>query len=303
MNATSKRIICYLAITFLLTYGVEIGIIYPCLTSNDLNLALLGQLLTAGVMFLPALGVLLTRLLTKEGFRNSYFLPKAGKHSIPYFLMGWFGPALLTALGAVLYFVIFPQDFDPAMGYVATALQASILNPKQELVTITAISQLVMGVFLAPLLNCLTCFGEEWGWRGYLLPKMQEKLPLLPMLLVNGIIWGLWHAPLTVMGHNYRTGYWGYPITGILAMCVFCIVMGILFSYLTIRTGSCLPAAFAHGSLNGMAAAGVLFTRDGNYNPFIGPVPTGIIGGMFFLIAAIAVILLLRKDKKQAGGS
>ena len=80
-----------------------------------------------------------------------------------------------------------------------------------------------MAVLLAPVLNIVTTTGEEWGWRGYLVPKLTEKLSVVPTLLISGIIWGLWHAPLTVMGHNYGLGYSGYPYTGILAMCAFCV--------------------------------------------------------------------------------
>lgn len=32
--------------------------------------------------------------------------------------------------------------------------------------------QITVAALLGPLINILTCFGEEWGWRGYLLPKM-----------------------------------------------------------------------------------------------------------------------------------
>lgn len=96
----------------------------------------------------------------------------------------------------------------------------------------------------------------------------------------NGIIWGLWHAPLTIIGHNYGLDYPGFPYMGILAMCLFCTVIGILFSYVTIKTGSCLPAALAHGALNGFASAPSLFTKAGFGNPIIGPLSTGIIGGI-----------------------
>ena len=83
-----------------------------------------------------------------------------------------------------------------------------------------------------------------------------------------------------------------------MAMCLFCIVMGVIFSYITIRTGSCLPAVLAHGSLNGFAAAPLFFTDGTNINPFIGPAPTGIIGGIAFLLCAIIMAILLIKNPK-----
>jgi len=157
--------------------------------------------------------------------------------------------------------------------------------------------QTVQAVFLAPILNFVTCFGEEWGWRGYLLPKVSKHFSTIPTLLITGIIWGLWHAPLTIIGHNYGLGYWGFPFTGIAMMCVFCIVLGVFMSYVTLKTGSCIPAILAHGAVNGIAAIGIYFTFDGG-NPFVGPAPTGIIGLIPFLIVAIFMTIQLSRNEK-----
>ena len=154
--------------------------------------------------------------------------------------------------------------------------------------------QTVQALFLAPALNFVTCFGEEWGWRGYLLPKMDGQLPRIPMLLVTGTIWGLWHAPLTAIGHNYGIGYPGFPFTGIGMMCVVCIVWGIFMAYITLKAKSCIPAVLAHGAINGIAAIGIYFTSDGG-NAFVGPAPTGIIGIIPFAIVAIFMVIKLKK--------
>lgn len=298
-KSNRRRIMLYLLINFGMTWAYEFLVVWPVALSENPAVQSMSQLALAVAMFFPAIAVLLTRLITKEGFRNSMLAPKNGRRSIPYFLMGWFGPALLTTIGAILYFLIFPADFDPEMGALSSILAAQGVEATEAMITMTMISQIVSGVMLSPILNALPCFGEEWGWRGYLLPKMQKDLKILPTLLITGVIWGLWHLPITILGHNYGTGYTGYPITGILAMCVFCIVMGVIFSYLTIRTGSCLPAILAHGSLNGFASAGVLFTDGININPFVGPVPTGIIGGSAFLVCAVITAALLLKNSSH----
>lgn len=306
-NALSrKRMILYIVITFVITYLFEFLIIWPLANSTNTGLQVLAQLLIAAVMFIPAISVIITRLITKEGFKASYLKPKTGKKSIPYFLMGWFGPAILTILGAVVYFLVYPKRFDPEMGYLSTLMIAQGVEPTSELVQMTFISQAVTGILLGPLLNFVNCFGEEWGWRGYLLPKMLEHFKLLPTLLIGGVIWGLWHMPITMLGHNYGLGYPGYPFKGILAMCLFCIVIGAFFTYLTVRTGSCLPATFAHGSLNGFASIGLAFTHGGvgftdgfDINPFVGPAPTGIIGGSAFLLCAVVVTILMLKNKSE----
>lgn len=295
----TKRIFMYLGITFAITYLMDFLVIWPFLPKISAAMPAAGTFLIGSTMFFPAIGVLLTRLFTKEGFRDSWIVPKTGKRSIPYFLFGWFGPVILSMIGAAVYFLIFPDRFDGSLSYLEAIMAANgQLDITPQLLQITLAAQILSALLLGPLLNCVTCFGEEWGWRGYLLPKLKEKFGILPTLLISGIIWGVWHAPITMLGHNYGTGYPGFPVTGILAMCCFCIVMGIIFSYITLKTGSCLPAVLAHGSLNGFAAAPVLFSDGTNINPFIGPAPTGIIGGSAFLVCAVIMTLLLLKKNK-----
>lgn len=299
-NMERNRILIYLGITFILTYGYTFGVVYPL--NNHANLrdvpSALVQASVGLVMFFPAIGVLLTRLLTKEGFQNAWLHPHFKGNGKTY-LLAYFGPGILTFLGAVLYFLIFPGQFDPECSYYQAAIEAAgavnMANP-MPLATIL-ITQAVTALLLGPLLNIFTCFGEEWGWRGYLLPKMAKKLPAVPMLLINGVIWGLWHAPLTAIGHNYGVGYPGFPFTGIGAMCIFCIVLGIFLSYLTMKTKSCIPAVLAHGGLNSIASIGIYFTKDGG-NVFVGPAPTGIIGGLPLILTAILMLLFYFRKRK-----
>lgn len=293
----TKRIFIYLAVTFLLTYGYCFAIIYPL--ANGENLlgipAAATQFLVAAGMFFPAIGVLLTRLITKEGFKNCWLRPNF-KGNIKTYLLAYFGPGILTVLGILLYFVIYKENFDPNCSYLMATLEAAGTTADQLPVPlhVLLIIQGIEALFIGPILNFFTCFGEEWGWRGYLLPKMSEKFSLIPMLLINGVIWGLWHAPLTAIGHNYGMGYSGFPFTGILMMCLFCTVLGVFFSYISLKTKSCIPAVLGHGAVNSFSAIGIYFTKDGG-NPFIGPAPTGIIGMIPFIIVGILMILHLKK--------
>ena len=296
-----KRILIYIAITFALTWGYCLLILYPVVNGETLNgvPSIAAQLLTAACMFFPAVGVLLTRLLTREGFRESWLKPNL-KRNLKHYLLAWFGPGILTFLGLGLYFLIFPGAFDPSFGYMVQTLEAAgapmetMPFPMSTLMLI----QCVQAIFLAPVMNFVTCFGEEWGWRGYLLPKMTRCLPTLPTVLLSGVIWGLWHAPLTIIGHNYGVGYPGFPFAGIGMMCLFCVTLGTFMSYVTLKTGSCIPAILAHGAVNGIAAIGIYFTFDGG-NPFVGPAPTGIIGMIPFMIVAIILGYKLMKAEKN----
>ena len=294
-----KRILIYIVITFALTWAYCLLIVYPIANGEALSgvPAAATQLVVAAAMFFPAIGVLLTRLFTKEGLKAAWLKPNLRKN-LKYYLLAWFGPGILTFAGIGIYFLLFPDQLDLSFGYFTATLEAAGA-PVETLpmpVGMLMLVQALQAFFLAPIMNFVTCFGEEWGWRGYLLPKMKNLLPTVPMLLLTGTIWGLWHAPLTIIGHNYGLGYWGFPFTGIAMMCVFCIVLGVFLSYVTLKTKSCIPAVLGHGAVNGIAAIGIYFTKDGG-NPFVGPAPTGIIGLIPFLMVAVIMAIRLRKDE------
>lgn len=302
-KANRKRIIVFLAITFVITYVVEIFMIAPLNGSTDINEAMLAQSLVASVMFIPTFGVILTRLITKEGFngRSLYFSINL-KANLKYYGIVWFGFAALTVVGTVIYFLIFPGKYDGNMGYAAAIINAQSETPVsvQELRQLMMV-QIGMGLIISPFVNIINCFGEEWGWRGYLLPRLLKQFKVVPAVLLDGLIWGLWHAPLIVMGHNYGTGYPGYPVTGILAMCVFCIVIGTALSYVTIKTHSCVPAILGHGMINGFSMVGIYFTSLENpYNVFLGPMPVGLIGGIGFIVYAAFLLWKLHEEEKNS---
>lgn len=294
----TKRIIIFLALVFGITFAVEFGIIYPLVGQYGYGTNPIVTLAVAGVMFIPALCVVLTRLITGEGFKNSWLRPNF-KGNIKYYLFAWFAPSVLSTIGAVVYFLCFPEQFDPNSGYIMETMKQSGVELPETIpsVKLLAIAQIITAVLFGPILNFVTCFGEEWGWRGYLLPKMADKMPRIPMLLITGTIWGLWHAPIIAVGHNYGTDYWGFPVVGILMMCVFCIALGTIFSYLCMKTQSCIPGVIAHGAINSFAGAGLFFATTNNHT-LLGPTPAGIIGGCGLIVAAIIILIYWDKDEK-----
>lgn len=298
-----KRILIFLGVTFGLTWAYEFGVVYPVSSGALTGVPpIAAQFVTGAAMFFPAIGVLVTRLVTREGFKNSLIKPRGFKKAAPWFAVAWFGPAVLAAIGAVLYFLVFPQDFDPSMSTIIAMQQqagaaAGAGDIPADQLRMMLLAQLPFAVFLGPVLNIFTTFGEEWGWRGYLVPKTATHLRIVPTLLVTGVIWGLWHAPLTIIGHNYGVGYPGWPFAGIAAMCAFCTVLGIFLTYVTVRTGSCLAAAVGHGAVNAFVSAGVMFSVTGG-NPFVGPMPVGIIGGSAFIAAAGFMLWDLHRREK-----
>ena len=75
-------------------------------------------------------------------------------------------------------------------------------------------------------------FGEEYGWRYYLQPIMQEKFGLRKGVLLLGVVWGLWHLPLDIF--FYVTP--DKAVIMILSQIITCITLGIFFGYAYMKT-------------------------------------------------------------------
>lgn len=284
--AAKKRLILFIVLTIIIAWTVFLLIpIFGLANKTSLSVVIL---MTA--MFVPALSSVLTRLITKEGFENMYLRPHLKGH-IKEYLLVYFGPTVLLILSGAVYFLIFPGSFDPELTVLKGLVAAS---GKQGLTASSLLTvQVLTIIVIGPIVNIIPTLGEEIGWRGYLLPKLRMFLSDRVALIVSGAIWGIWHLPIIVMGHNYGTGYWGYPWLGILAMIVFCVVLGVIEGYISIKLQSAIPAAMIHSTVN--AGAGLpIYMLKGSYNTLLGPAITGLIGGLPFIV--LAIILLVKSS-------
>lgn len=234
------------------------------------------------VGFGPALANIITRKLTHEGWHNSMLHLKL-KGNIKYYLIAVFSVVAMGIAEGVLATIIYGNaDFSDIGGG---------MNGMQ------IIGNVLLTLSVIPLMAFNT-FGEEFGWRGYMNQKMEPLLGTTGTVVVGGIIWGLWHAELTVVGHNFGTEYDGYPYLGILAMCISCTFLGMGLMWLTKKTGSIYPAAIMHASINfGGKGSGQLFISGipQDYSPAI--TDNLIVSIPSFMLSLVFLILMLRDSK------
>jgi len=150
---------------------------------------------------------------------------------------------------------------------------------------------LVVGLAMAYLvgftINLPFSLGEELGWRG-LLQKETEHWGFWKSNLFIGSIWGLWHGPIIMMGHNFPN----YPIAGIGVMILFCISLSFVQSYIRVKTKTVFgPAAF-HGMMN--ASSGITLMLIVSQNELLGSI-SGIAGIAGALLVLIYILIFDRK--------
>jgi membrane protease YdiL (CAAX protease family) len=143
------------------------------------------------------------------------------------------------------------------------------------------------GLIAGITINALFAFGEELGWRGFLLQEL-KPLGFARASLLIGFIWGLWHAPLILQGHNYPQ----HPVIGVFMMIVFCILLTPLLNYITLRAKSVIAAAIMHGSVNGLAGIAIIMLSGGS------DLTIGLTGLAGFTALAVFNLLLYVKIKR-----
>ncbi|GIH94587.1 lysostaphin resistance A-like protein [Planobispora siamensis] len=261
--------------------------------------------ISVAIMFTPALGVLAVWLYGRRrglpgttrrewAGRTGLTLGESRKRTIALFALAWFGTPLLTvaaiALSAALG--LLTLDLDGLSLYRRTLTQAASGQGVPDPAVLAAV-QVVSAVTVAPLINSIAAFGEEWGWRGWLLPRLMP-LGTARALLLSGMIWGAWHAPLTLRGYNYpELGAWAAPM-----FVVFCVAYGALLGWFRLRTGSVWPAVVGHGALN--ASAGLtLLLGDASAPPNLAVAGiTGLAGSA--LLAVISAALFARRPVRPS---
>lgn len=237
-------------------------------------------------MFAPMLGNILTRLITKEGLWSDRLCFNL-KGNLKHYCSALLFPILFGVIMVVLVNCTYGN-----WSFVWLADQ------KPYDVFTSLMSTLTAPVFYFSFV----CFGEEYGWRGYMNDKLKSLTGTAGAVIIGGIIWGLWHAPLVAKGYNFGEGH---PLLGVLLMCVSCILINAICMYLTEKTGSVYPAVLFHVMLDISPEEELLRYFGGGLSPEIQPKVTAMQYGLVLMVIIPAVFgavcfYLLMRDKNRA---
>lgn len=283
-----KRLFIYLVLSFGLTWIIFFAFILTGHKWDGSNPRL--ESFSALGMLMPFLAHVLTRWITKEGFaltgKDSMMLGiRLKDKKWVYYVFAMLVPWVYFEIWHALALLISPEMFDPEY--------YKVIGIEKNLVWLMPLNGVVTGSVIS-----FAALGEEGGWRGYMMPKLIKLVGIKKAVLIGGIIWGLWHAPLTCIGHNFGTEYPGFPYLGILVMCIDCTLMGIMLTYITVKSGSIWPATIMHAVNNTNPSILAFFMNTEN--------GTGILENQFFgyflyfiptaVIAVICLVLLCKAD-------
>lgn len=247
---------------------------------------------TAALMMLaPALATLAVvfgmRTPGRRRRRSLGIWPLRPAKRIVWFLVaGLFAPVVLVALTVAVSAALGWVKLDLAHFSGFAEMNAAALpqgtDPVPPAVLIAV--QLVLIPIMAIIPNSIFAFGEEIGWRGWLLPAL-TPLGTWPALVLSGTIWGLWHMPVTLLGHNFGLTDW----RGVALMTVGGVAWGVLLGWTRLRTGSVWPAVVAHGALNASGGMVFWFFAAGTEPSLALVNPMGVAG---WIVLGVVIVLL-----------
>lgn len=252
-----KRLVIFYSLAIIPLIGISVGLSAvfgePAFASENPEAIKWVSFLCTSAMFAPSVACIITRFITKEGWNNTYLGIPSKKGTIKYYAFAFLCKPLESTLFLIAARFIFFGD----MSF------SEVINTVQPVRTISG----VLMQFAVSIVFFFPAFGEEWGWRGYMMPKLLHMMPKPAAIVFGGVLWGLWHAPLTVIGHNFGVDYPGFPFVGIALMCAFCIVVNAALTFITERTRSVYAAAFFHminNNLSPFIMSSMVFSEKAN---------------------------------------
>jgi membrane protease YdiL (CAAX protease family) len=230
-----KRVWTFIIVVLLASWLVQYVLFTGLVPGSYLTLYMFVPALTAFVFFLFGWD----RWSKQAALFTSRTDPWSWAFALIYPLLWMIGVALLALLFGL-------GRFNPTS--LAVALSWSFLG------TFT-----LMVLTMAPFV-----FGEEYAWRGYLLPALAERYGRVWATVILGLVWGLWHIPSYYL--IYSQAGMGNPFL-LTTIGVFVVAVGAFpYSYVFFRNGNVLTSVLLHAVYD-KAMAVAFLSVAGNSSP------------------------------------
>jgi membrane protease YdiL (CAAX protease family) len=188
------------------------------------NVAML-TLYAVGAMWGPAFAAVCTRLIFQRNLKG--FGIGIGKPA-------WLAMGILLPIAAGLCMF-------------GTAWISGIAPFNTEKVATIFSLTFVPAFLYAIVYNCFAAAGEEFGWRGFLVPELGRCMGFTELALISGAIWTVWHFPMMIFGGYHGAGSIWYSLAVFIPSVMGA---GLILAWLRLASGSVWPAVLFHGFWN-----------------------------------------------------
>lgn len=305
----TKKVIRFLVSTLGISWAIQIAVsIYSLMVGG-----LTGTSVFRGGLAVCMFAPLIAALISKADFRKMGWKPKL-KGNVKWIFFALFVPAILTFLGYVLFFAIWPDLFSLDGSYLLKTVEELGMDPSEYMASLeqsgmSFSSYLMVSVLAcvtyAPFINMFIAIGEEAGWRGFLYPELNKRFGKVMTWLIGGVVWAAFHFPAMLLGgFEYGKDYIGAPVLGIVAFTICCIILGILHEIIYDKTKCIWFPALLHGSVNAITTLLQIVLNgsridDINRLMVFGPAMNGLISVIpAVILAVIMAAFVLKREKK-----
>lgn len=206
----------YLFIVFLFSWPFQIAYLY--LGPEFRSLLLLSMIMVSAATFVCG------KYIFRDGFSTVGFR--------------WGSPKYyLYAFALPLFLWLVPSVLERIIGLYRTDGTISIFS-------------LSLTFLLSFVITLLPAFGEEFGWRGYMLPRLLKRYSIRKALLLHGFVTWVWHLPFLVAQVSiYENNF--VLLLGIFIISLLPTVMhALVFAYFRSASGSIVVATVYHAAFD-----------------------------------------------------
>ncbi|MBU1867156.1 MAG: CPBP family intramembrane metalloprotease [Candidatus Margulisbacteria bacterium] len=208
-----------------------------------------------------------------------------------------------TSLWSWIFALIYPLIWFGII--IAIALAAGLGKFNADALAVVASWPFLTSFITMVLIMAPVVFGEEYGWRGYLLPELDKKHGRVWATVITGLVWGLWHIPSYYI--TYSQAGLGNPILLTAIAVIFVTVGAFPYTYLFYLNGNLLPCVLFHAVYD--KAAGVAFfstsgsTGPGQGAPGLLTIHWPYVLGLVIVTGSVLAVFLAREFVKSNFGS
>lgn len=287
-----RGIVLFILLTFAITYMAELVVLLSGLESFQQRTSI-SFLAFCVMMYVPGL--------------VAFVLNRRDKNSVSSSITIWPVPGQMVVRAIfvipLLFVVIYGLGY--ALGWSQADWQVSQLvelsdDARRMNQDISIFPYMLIGLGMGilfvsgPTLYALICLGSEYGWRGYLLPRLMP-LGRVPAYIITGVLWGLWFAPIVLSGLLGTE----HPVGTLIRVCLVTVVFGAFLGEVYRRTRNVGLVAICCGCFAAQSDIGIwnsiFYVQD---VPWAGPF--GVISIIVWTVAALFPFIVIGPSKEPS---